>query len=380
VIAFAFLHLSCSENGDLGNESTATNHPPEITSTPVTEIDHDQPYEYIVRASDPDGDVLSFSLAHAPWLSFDEPARSLTGQPTLQDTGSFDTKITVSDGQDSVQQDFAIMVSKAANASPFFVSSPVMTADHNREYVYTASATDPDGDPLIFSAIHPSWLGFDAGTATISGLATRDNLGVTSITISVTDGDFEVSQNYTISVVVGEIICDTDFGDPGTSLYIIPFPAGSSYSVTQSYCNPFGGHNNTFAYDFHLSIGDTVVASRPGTVLFTNDQYLDGDIISGHENNVFITHDDGTVIRYTHLMHNGALVSAGEEIVEGQAIALSGNTGNTGNVPHLHFALFRDNTDYGGKNTLPVNYRNADGPLDQNNGLIQGESYSAVPF
>ena len=263
------------------------------------------------------------------------------------------------------------------NRAPQITSNAIVTADHNRPYSYVASATDADGDSISFSARHPSWLAFDSGTATLSGLATRENLGAHQITLSVSDGVNQVDQQFTLIVEIGEILCDSDFGDPNASAYILPYPVGKSYRVSQTYCHPTGGHKNTFAYDFDLAIGDTIVASRAGSVTFTNAQYADGDIASGHENNVFIRHADGTMVRYTHLRQNGVLVNVGEQVAQGQAIGISGNTGNTGNFPHLHFAVFHDNTDYGRKNTLPVNFSNSAGPMDQNKALIGGRVYLA---
>jgi len=46
--------------------------------------------------------------------------------------------------------------------------------------------------------------------------------------------------------------------DPELSDYILPFQVGRSYILSQSYCNPYGGHSNQLAYDFAMRIGDTM--------------------------------------------------------------------------------------------------------------------------
>ena len=356
------------------------NQPPHILSTPITTVAQNQIYTYVVEATDPDGNHLTFSAVHPSWLNFDAATATLNGLATVQNLGDYQIQITVSDGIDSVRQEFTLTVETGPNSPPQFISTPVTNADHNRTYSYTADATDANGDTLTFSAVHPGWLSFDAASRTLSGLATRENLGIHAITINATDGMHQTPQRFTITVAVGEIICDSDFGNPDSSLYVLPYSVGKTFTVSQSYCHPFGGHKDTFAYDFNTAIGDTIVASRAGIVTFTNDQFADGDIMPGNENNVFIGHDDGTRVRYTHLMQNSVLVNVGEQVIQGQPIALSGNTGNTGNFPHLHFAAFRDNTDFGRKNTLPVNFSNAGGPLDQNRGLIESQRYLALPF
>ena len=174
-----------------------------------------------------------------------------------------------------------------------------------------------------------------------------------------------------------EINCDSVHTDPAESEYILPYGPGETFTVTQSYCHPSGGHYLTFAYDFNTQIGDTIRACRAGTVTFSNDQYADTDWTSGHENNVFIRHSDGTRIRYTHLMQGGALVEANDEIEQGQAIGISGNSGNTGGFPHLHLAAFKDGTSFDRQNTIPINFCNTNDPVDDQNLLIEGQSYTA---
>ncbi|MGB5556001.1 MAG: M23 family metallopeptidase, partial [Flavobacteriaceae bacterium] len=55
-------------------------------------------------------------------------------------------------------------------------------------------------------------------------------------------------------------------------------------------------------------------------------------------NRVVIMHDDNTYAHYMHLTKNGALVHSGDEVVQGDSIGLSGNTGLAG-FPHLHFVV-----------------------------------------
>jgi len=175
-----------------------------------------------------------------------------------------------------------------------------------------------------------------------------------------------------------EIDCNLIHTPVEESDYILPYSVGETYAVTQSNCHPTGGHFLTFAYDFNTQLGDIIVASRAGLVVFVNDQYADTDWTSGHENNVFIEHSDGTRIRYTHLKQNSVLVNIGQSVEQGQAIGLSGNSGNTGGFAHLHIAAFNDGSSYGRENTIPLNFRNTNDPVDSQNLLIEGQSYTAL--
>lgn len=81
------------ENIDFGNVQIAINQDPIITSTPIIEAVVGQPYEYLVRANDPDGDPLTFSLNQAPEGMVIDPqtGRISYTPPITAITSNFDT-------------------------------------------------------------------------------------------------------------------------------------------------------------------------------------------------------------------------------------------------------------------------------------------------
>lgn len=104
-----------------------------------------------------------------------------------------------------------------------------------------------------------------------------------------------------------------------------------------------GASTNHKGVDWGVPIGTTVMASSSGTV-------VKAGWASGYGYVVYINHPDGRQTRYGHLSR--VLVSPGQYVTQGQAIALSGNTGrSTG--PHLHFEM-----RIGGTAVNPLNYFN----------------------
>jgi len=179
----------------------------------------------------------------------------------------------------------------------------------------------------------------------------------------------------------GEIICDRDFGDPNLSPYVLPYPVGKTNLCSQSYCSAQGDHESCFAFDFSTSIGDTVTAVRAGVVIRAVDNFVDGqDMDVGQNNLLFIIHADSTVALYAHLKQNSIMLKVGDVVSQGVPIALSGNTGTTGGVPHLHFQLFRDSTSWARQNSLPINFLNTTQYLDDNHALMEGVYYKAKPI
>ena len=123
------------------------------------------------------------------------------------------------------------------------------------------------------------------------------------------------------------------FPAQSSSPYRMPFEVGLQTLAgrTREHGDP-----QVYAIDWIVPIGTTVIASRSGRVIEVESQFSDDDHEFGHENRVFVQHDDGTVARYFHLRNGGALVVVGQLVSAGQRIGLSGNSGNSAS-PHLHF-------------------------------------------
>lgn len=93
-----------------------TNEPPAITSIPVTAAAVGQPYSYDVNASDPNGDVLTYSLASAPAGMLINAATGLiTWTPAFGQAGTNEVIAVATDSRGaSDSQIFTITVASAA--------------------------------------------------------------------------------------------------------------------------------------------------------------------------------------------------------------------------------------------------------------------------
>lgn len=168
------------------------------------------------------------------------------------------------------------------------------------------------------------------------------------------------------------------FGNPADSEYILPYPVGASYLLLQTYCGPQNhGNDNQLAYDFLIPVGDPVIAARAGVVRLVTEHFADTDTNRAHTNQMFIVHSDGTTAFYAHLMQNSVLPEEGDRVAQGELIAQSGRSGGT--VAVLHLGVYCTWPAQGG-NDMAINFRNADGPLDERGGLVQGAAYTALPY
>jgi murein DD-endopeptidase MepM/ murein hydrolase activator NlpD len=97
--------------------------------------------------------------------------------------------------------------------------------------------------------------------------------------------------------------------------------------------DPFTGHQAFHkGVDFAGASGSEIVAVAAGVVTYAGDR-------TGYGATVEVSHGSGFVTRYGHNQKN--LVTVGQTVTRGQAIALMGSTGrSTG--PHVHFEVMRN--------------------------------------
>ncbi len=153
-------------------------------------------------------------------------------------------------------------------------------------------------------------------------------------------------------------------GKPKAFFYRLPYLRFKS-RVTQGPYGTFShgtGSQDEEAIDFLMPVGTKLCAARAGRVIGLRSDATLGGVNKKFKkdfNYVLIRHDDGTFAEYAHLKHDGVFVKIGQEVKEGDAIGLSGNTGFTSS-PHLHFSVFY--TVSGSKRiTIPVTFKSAYG-------------------
>lgn len=178
-----------------------------------------------------------------------------------------------------------------------------------------------------------------------------------------------------------ECLAQADFGDPPEYQYCLPYAAGETFTLNQSYCSPpTWSHNIRFAYDFLMPIGTEIRAARAGVVVELREHWEDDDRTGGHENMVSLRHSDETISLYLHMRKDGVLVEMGDVVPKGGLLGWSGASGDTQGTPHLHFQVCLRSgmcSWQTGEHTLPVNFSNGEGALDPAGGLVAGETYAA---
>jgi len=112
-VANGILRFNVTHFSTYSLETNTTNGAPVITSTPITTAIERAEYTYDVSATDPDGDVLTFSLIESPTgMSISSSSGLITWTPTLIQVGLNNVTVNVSDVSLNETQSFNITVTE----------------------------------------------------------------------------------------------------------------------------------------------------------------------------------------------------------------------------------------------------------------------------
>ncbi|HTY10376.1 MAG TPA: putative Ig domain-containing protein [Bacteroidota bacterium] len=187
-----------------------TNHTPQFVGTVTdTTVVEDQSYRASVWATDQDsalfGDKVHYRLLKPAWMAIDSTTGIFGGTPHVQNV--FDSAVVLQayDNHGGMaQQQYTLHITRI-NHSPTLSSSPVFTAHEDTLYRYQVVAYDPDtliGQVLAYTLTQkPSWLSVSSG-GLVSGIPRGINVGDTTVTVKVSDGNGGVvNQSYHLAVI-----------------------------------------------------------------------------------------------------------------------------------------------------------------------------------
>ena len=192
----------------LADSGAGGGQPPVITSSPTTSANPGQTYTYLVAASDPDGDALTFSLDKAPaGMSIDAASGLITWTPGAAQVGANAVGVRVADATGlSATQTFSITVI-SANRAPVAGNDSYSINSNTTLSVASpgvlANDSDPDGNAI--SAMPGSGPSHGMLTLNANGSfvykPTTGYSGNDAFTYVVTDGAL-VSNTATVALTV----------------------------------------------------------------------------------------------------------------------------------------------------------------------------------
>ncbi|HEY0684288.1 MAG TPA: putative Ig domain-containing protein [Steroidobacter sp.] len=262
------------------------NNAPAIAGTPPGSVMVDQPYSFQPVADDVDGDPLRFSISNRPsWAAFSTSTGRLSGTPGTANIATYSNiVISVSDGVLTRSLPaFSIQVRGPDNRAPTIGGSPSTSVQAAQTYTFVPSASDPDGDTLVWRVTNrPRWANFSTASGRLSGTPAATDVGTYSnVIIAVSDGRVTTSlPAFAIAVTAPANRAPTISGTAPTTATV-----GMGYSFTPAASDPDND-----------SLGFTI-ANRPAWAAFdTATGRLSGTpTTAGTFSNIAITVSDGRV-------------------------------------------------------------------------------------
>jgi len=198
--------LACGGGGGSPSDPTSPNQAPQITSAALTSATVGRLYGYELKATDPDGDALSYTLVRAPsGMAIQPSSGAIEWTPSTGQVGAHSVSVRVADPAGAAAtQDFSVSVA-AGSAAPRFTSSPATAAVVGATYRYDVEATDANGDTLAFSLTRaPAGMAIDAATGAIAWTPSAAQMGAHEVSVQARDpGGLVANQVFTVTVSVG---------------------------------------------------------------------------------------------------------------------------------------------------------------------------------
>ncbi|WP_370575189.1 PGF-pre-PGF domain-containing protein [Methanomethylovorans sp.] len=201
-----YVKFIATANGLTDSETIAItvnniNRPPVLNSIGNKAVDENTVLSFTVSASDSDGDEISYSVVGLPpGASFNTNSGVFSWTPSFTASGDYSVVFMASDSVITDSETITITVGNAERA-PVLDSIGSKVIDENSLLSFTISATDPDGDSVVYSATGlPSGAGFTS-TGTFSWTPGIGVAGTYDVTFTAESKGLTDYETVTITVV-----------------------------------------------------------------------------------------------------------------------------------------------------------------------------------
>ena len=222
----------------VGDSGGSGNNPPTLDPIGTKTVAEGTQLTFTISATDPNNDPLSYSASDLPDGSTFNPAtRSFDWTPEFlpsENTRVFPVTFKVSDG---VAEDSEVVTINVVNINREPILDPIgqQVLAEGDIYNLVISATDPDGDPLTYSATPlPSGAVFIPSTRSFSWIPENNQAGSYRVVFTASDGSLNDSETVEF-VVEGANHPPVISGDAATSV-----TATTNYSFTPAASDPDG--------------------------------------------------------------------------------------------------------------------------------------------
>ena len=253
VFILGFAVSACGGGGGSGGSASAsygagtTNTSPSLDLPTSIQVDENQTAVTTISATDADGDALSYSLGGEDASAFavgSDGVLTFVTAPDFETKTSYSIIVEVSDGTSTTSQTVTIEIVDVDEAGPN--NAPVIVGleatvqvNENQSSLLSLEVSDADNDALTYSLAGADAAAFavsETGVITFVSAPDYETKAEYALTIVVSDGTDEVSQDVTVQIVdVAEAVAEApvEFNlvvVRGTNSY----GTGNKYSINEN--------------------------------------------------------------------------------------------------------------------------------------------------
>ncbi len=242
----------------LAVQPAGTNHSPEFTNGPRNKAILGREFASRIGAIDKDNDVLTYTIVSGPSGLTISAQGEVYWQPST--TGSFDFLARVRDSRGGIDEQSytSSVVSQAPAPDLQITSSPTTAAVVGNLFAYDVAANNGELFELVTS---PSGMSIAPGRGTIRWVPTKDQLGVQSVKIRVTDVLGNMAEQSFVVAVRSSSLVPTISSAPLTEVAV-----GQTYVYAVSVANP---SKSPLTYSLSVAPSGMQIDSALGVITWT---------------------------------------------------------------------------------------------------------------
>ena len=172
---------------------------PEFTSDATFSADENQTVIDTVTATDAEGDEVTFTVSGSELAITSAGVLTFVSAPDYETKTSYTATVSASDGVNTTTQDITVNVTDV-NEAPVFTSNATFSADENQTAIDTVTATDAEGDDIVFTVSGSELAITSAGVLTFVSAPDFETKSVYIATVTASDGVNETTQDITINI------------------------------------------------------------------------------------------------------------------------------------------------------------------------------------
>lgn len=220
-----------SDGGSTGGGGGTESGIPVMTPIPSRSVNQTELLVFTVSATDPTGMTLTYSANNVPVnASFDPATHVFSWVPLTTQHGWYLVNFSVTNGVHSTSGDARIYVYNLGNRPPVWTITPEQEVNETELLSFQVSATDPDGDPITYSASSlPMNATFDPSTQVFTWTPGLGQEGEYNVTFTASDGMLKSDMVVEIDVESEGPTPVPEFPMPGVPVAIL---AGAALMIS----------------------------------------------------------------------------------------------------------------------------------------------------